>query len=76
MGKGFGRIEKRRQQLEARKDKLRDLDEMVPWEVLRQVLDQLPRKERKSNAGRKAIDPMVLFKLLRAPLKKDFPTKE
>jgi hypothetical protein len=39
MGKGFGRIEKRRQQLEARKDKLRDLDEMVPWEVLRQVLD-------------------------------------
>jgi hypothetical protein len=64
MGKGFGRIEKRRQQLEARKDKLRDLDEMVPWEVLRQVLDQLPRKERKSNAGRKAIDPMVLFKLL------------
>jgi hypothetical protein len=51
MGKGFGRIEKRRQQLEARKDKLRDLDEMVPWEVLRQVLDQLPRKERKSNAG-------------------------
>jgi transposase, IS5 family len=64
MGKGFGRIEKRRQQLEARKDKLRDLNEMVPWEVLRSVLEQLPRPERKSNAGRKAIDPMVLFKLL------------
>jgi transposase, IS5 family len=64
MGKGFGRIEKRRQQLEGRKDKLRDLNEMVPWEVLRSVLEQLPRPERKSNAGRKAIDMMVLFKLL------------
>ncbi|MEB3269731.1 MAG: IS5/IS1182 family transposase, partial [Leptolyngbya sp.] len=64
MGKGFGRIEKRRQQLEARKDKLQELNELVPWGVLRQVLEQLPRKERKSNAGRKAIDPMILFKLL------------
>jgi IS5 family transposase len=64
MGKGFGRIEKRRQQLEERKDKLRDLNEMVPWAVLGQVLEQLPSQERKSNAGRKAIDPMVLFKLL------------
>jgi IS5 family transposase len=52
------------QQLEARKDKLQDLNELVPWAVLRQVLEQLPRKERKSNAGRKAIDPMILFKLL------------
>lgn len=64
MGQGFGRIEKRRQQLEARKDKLQDLNEMVPWEVLRQVLEQLPSQERKSKAGRKAIDLMVLFKLL------------
>lgn len=64
MSKGFGRIEKRRQQLEDRKDQLRYLNEMVPWEVLRQVLDQLPSKERKSHAGRKAIDLMVLFKLL------------
>jgi len=64
MGKGFGRIEKRHQQLEERKDKLRDLNEMVPWAVLGQVLEQLPSRERKSNAGREAIDPMVLFKLL------------
>lgn len=64
MGKGFGRIEKRRQRLEESQDKLRDLNEIVPWEVLRQVLEQLPSKERQSNAGRKAIDPMVLFKLL------------
>ena len=64
MSKSFGRIEKRRVRLEERKDKLRELNAMVPWEVLRGVLEQLPRKERKSNAGRKAIDPMVLFKLL------------
>jgi IS5 family transposase len=64
MGKGFGRIEKRRRQLEARKDQLQDLNEMVPWEVLGQVLEQLPHKERKSNAGGKAIDTMILFKRL------------
>jgi len=34
MGKGFGRIEKRRQQLEARKDKLQDLNEMVLFKLL------------------------------------------
>lgn len=64
MGQGFGRIEKRRRQLEARRDKLQDLNEMVPWSRLRQVLDQLPRSERTSNAGRKPIDVMLLFKLL------------
>lgn len=64
MSQGFGRIEKRRRQLEARKDKLQELNEMVPWSLLRQVLDQLPQPERKSNAGRNAIDVMVLFRLL------------
>jgi len=64
MGKGFGRSEKRRRQLEARRDKLQDLNEMVPWSVLRPVLDQMPRPERKSKAGRQAIDVMLLFKLL------------
>jgi IS5 family transposase len=64
MSKGFGRIGKRRQRLETVKDPLRDLNEMVPWEVFRKEFEQLGRKERKSNAGRKAIDPLVLFKLL------------
>jgi IS5 family transposase len=64
MSKGFGRIQKRRQRLETVKDPLRDLNEMVPWEVFRKEFEQLERKERKSNAGRKAIDPLVLFKLL------------
>jgi hypothetical protein len=64
MSKGFGRIEKRRQRLEEDKDPLKALNEMVPWEVFRPELEQLGRKERKSNAGRKAIDPLILFKLL------------
>lgn len=64
MGKGLSRIEKRQQHLEARKDKLQAINELVPWAVLRQVLEQLPRKERKSKAGRQAIDAMILLKLL------------
>jgi len=64
MGKGFGRSEKRRRQLEARRDKLQDFNEMVPWSVLRPVLDQMLCPERKSKAGRQAIDVMLLFKLL------------
>jgi hypothetical protein len=61
MSQGFGRIEKRRQRLEERQDKLRDSNEMVLWEVVLRVLEQLPRKERKSNAGRKGIAPLVLL---------------
>lgn len=64
MGKGFGRIQQRQQRLEAVKDRLRDLNEMVPWEVFRQEFEPMGRKDRKSNAGRKSIDPIVLFKLL------------
>jgi hypothetical protein len=48
MGKGFGRIEKRRRQLEARRDKLQDLNEMVPWSVLRPVLDQMRAQNEKA----------------------------
>lgn len=64
MGKGFGRIEKRRQQLEQQKDKLNELREIVPWELFRQSLEQLEPEERKSKAGRKPIDRLLLFKLL------------
>ena len=64
MGKGFGRIQQRRQRLEERKDKLRDLDEIIPWEVFRPSLERLSSKARKSKAGRHPIDRMRLFKLL------------
>jgi IS5 family transposase len=64
MAKGFGRIEKRRQKLEARKDWLSELNRIMDWEIFRSCLDQLPGKERKSKAGRKPIDRILLLKML------------
>jgi transposase, IS5 family len=64
MSKGFVRIKKRRQQLESRKDLLSELNRFIPWEIFRSCLDELPKQARKSNAGRKAIAPLLLFKLL------------
>ena len=66
MTKGFGRVQKRKQELEKRKDRLRDLNEMIPWEVFRRCLAKLyPEKDQdKPKVGRKPIDPLILFKLL------------
>jgi IS5 family transposase len=64
MAKGFGRVQKRRQTLEARKDRLSELNEIIPWEVFRSCLESLRPQDRKSNAGRKPIDLLILFKLL------------
>lgn len=64
ISKGFGRIKKRREQLESRKDWLNEINRLIPWDMFRSCLEQLPRPERKSKAGRKAIDELVLFKLL------------
>ena len=64
MAKGFGRVQKRRQKLEKSKDRLSELNEIIPWEVFRSCLDQLRPQARKSQAGRKPIDLLILFKLL------------
>jgi transposase, IS5 family len=64
MAKGFGRIKKRYQELEKRKDRLSDLSAIIAWEVFRSSLEKLQPQTRKSNAGRKPIDPLILFKLL------------
>jgi hypothetical protein len=37
MAKGFGRVQKRRQKLEKCKDRLSELNEIIPWEVFRRV---------------------------------------
>jgi transposase, IS5 family len=62
--KGFGRIKKRREQLEARKDWLSEINRVIPWDMFGRILEQLPKAERKSKAGRKPIEPLLLFKLL------------
>jgi len=64
MAKFFGRQQKRRQSLEKSKDRLRHLNELIPWETFRECLEQLHPQERKSKAGRKPIDRLMLFKLL------------
>jgi IS5 family transposase len=40
------------------------LSEWIPWELFRPLLDQGYEQERKSNAGRKRIDPLIHFKML------------
>lgn len=64
MGKRRGRIKKRQSKLEERKDKLQDLNRLIPWERFRVQLKVLEAQQRKSPAGRKPIDPIVLLKML------------
>ena len=61
MGQGYGRAKRRQEKLEASKDRLRDLNELIPWERFAEELEKLGKKERKSKAGRKPIDR---FKML------------
>jgi transposase, IS5 family len=64
MGEGFGRAAKRRQKLEARKDFLSELNQIISWDEFRKCLAPLFPQAPKSRAGRKPIDLLVLFKLL------------
>lgn len=61
---GFWDWEKRHRYLEEKQDILVQLNEWIPWEEFREILNQTQVKEKKSKAGRKAIDPVLMFKLL------------
>ncbi|WP_448604615.1 IS5 family transposase [Thermoleptolyngbya sp.] len=61
---GFWDWEERQTKLTQKKDLLVRLNQIVPWEAFRPTLEKLHDKPRKSNAGRKAIDVVVMFKLL------------
>jgi len=43
---------------------LKWLNEHINWEEFRPILETIYDKERKSNAGRKPADMIVMFKLL------------
>ena len=43
---------------------LKRLPDSIPWESFRPLLEKGYTQERKSNAGRKRIDPLILFKML------------
>ena len=57
-------LEQRYQKLESKKTLLMRLDETIPWSEFRPLLEQIHDKPRKSNAGRKPIDVIVMFKML------------
>ena len=62
--RGFWDEEKRVTKLQDKKPVLKRLADSIPWESFRPLLDQGYAQERKSNAERKRIDPLILFKML------------
>jgi IS5 family transposase len=61
---GFFDIDFRLEQLDKCGDPLTKLNEVVPWAEFRPELEQLREKDRKSNAGRKPFDVILMFKML------------
>ncbi len=49
--------------LHDKKPVLKSLANSILWESFRPLLDEGYEHERKSNAGRKRIDPLILFKM-------------
>ena len=62
--RGFWDEEERNKKLRQKKPALARLSEAIPWDSFRPLLEKAFTKERKSNAGRKRIDPIILFKML------------
>ena len=62
--RGFWDEQQRVAKLREKKPVLKRLSESIPWEFFRPQLDKGYTHERKSNAGRKRIDSLILFKML------------
>jgi IS5 family transposase len=64
---GFFDLSDRYARLDARRDPLVEINAVVPWEEFRPTLERVWRKpdaERKSRAGRKPMDAVLMFKAL------------
>lgn len=64
---GFFDLSDRYASLDAKKDPLVEINDVVPWEEFRPLLEQVwrkPERERKSNAGRKPLDAVLMFRTL------------
>ena len=61
---GLPELTQRYQKLNQKNNFLNRLNETVPWEEFRPILEQIHQKPRKSNAGRKSFDVVLMFKLL------------
>lgn len=64
MIKGFFDIQFRLEDLTKNGDPLVRLNERVDWEVFRPELETIRKKDRKSAAGRKPFDVVLMFKIL------------
>jgi IS5 family transposase len=62
--RGFWDDQQRVAKLQEKKPVLKRLADSIPWESFRPLLDKGYAHERKSNAGHKRIDPLILFKML------------
>ena len=61
---GFFDLDERYSALSKQGDLLEVLNESIPWSTFRPVLKKIEKTERKSNAGRKRYDPVLMFKVL------------
>jgi transposase, IS5 family len=61
---GFLDIDTRHAKLSGYGDPLERLNQVINWEIFRPVLAKIDAKKRKSNAGRKPTDRILMFKLL------------
>jgi len=61
---GLFDLEFRCRELEKNGDPLVKINQVVPWEDFREVLNQVREKERKSDAGRRPFDVVLMFKIL------------
>ena len=62
--RSFFDVENRLQSVSKMGDPLERLAASIPWENFRPLLAKVHEKERKSNAGRKPIDVVLMFKVL------------
>jgi len=62
--RGFWDEQQRVVMLQDKKPVLKRLSESIPWDSFLPLLERGYTQERKSNAGRKRIDPVILFKML------------
>jgi len=64
---GFFDTDNRLEALSAKGDPLEAIDALVPWESFREAIESVvltPAAEKKSKAGRKPIDALVMFRML------------
>jgi len=61
---GFFDVDTRLSDLKESRDTLEKLKNLIPWEEFRLQLEVVHEKERKSNAGRKPFDVILMLKIL------------